>query len=72
MQVPRVAKIGDVNLQYVVEGSGDWLVLIGGFATAFWRSWSRYMPTLTRKCRVLAFDEGAGIVAHQTIRTRRR
>ena len=62
MQVPKFAKIGDVNLQYVVEGSGDWIVLIGGFATAYWQSWSRYMPAMTQKYRVLAFDSrGSGL-----------
>lgn len=62
MPQPCVARVGDLNLQYVVEGTGDWVVVIGGFATAYWQSWSKYMPALTRNYRVLAFDSrGSGL-----------
>ncbi len=56
MPHPGLAKIGDVNLNYVVEGKGDWVVVIGGFATAYWQSWAKYMPALTQNHKVLAFD----------------
>jgi pimeloyl-ACP methyl ester carboxylesterase len=60
-QFMHTTKIGDIKLSYVVEGSGDWLVLIGGYASGHWRSWSRYLPTLAKSYRVLAFDSrGSG------------
>lgn len=59
---PQLAHVGNIELNYVVEGQGEWLVLIGGFATAYWQSWTKYLPTLSEKYRVLAFDSrGSGI-----------
>jgi 3-oxoadipate enol-lactonase len=58
--MPR-AKIGDIEMNYMTEGVGDWVVVIGGFATGHWQSWARYLPALTARYRVLAFDSrGAG------------
>ena len=48
MPQPSLARIGELNLNYVVEGGGDWVVVIGGFATAYWQSWAKYMPALTQ------------------------
>ena len=51
-----VTKVGDVNLNYTVQGSGDWLVLIGGYASSNWQSWGAMLTELAKTYRVLAFD----------------
>lgn len=51
-----IAKIGDVKLNYTVEGAGDWLVLIGGYASGDWPSWGAQLAALAKSYRVLAFD----------------
>ena len=51
-----IAKIGDVSLNYTVEGSGDWLVLIGGYASGNWQAWGAQLAELSKTWRVLAFD----------------
>ena len=51
-----LAKVGDVNINYTVQGSGDWLVLIGGYASSNWQSWGSVLTELAREYRVLAFD----------------
>jgi pimeloyl-ACP methyl ester carboxylesterase len=48
-------------MNYVVQGEGDPLVLIGGYASGYWQSWQRYLPALSERYRVLAFDSrGSG------------
>ena len=60
MPQPQKARIGDVTLNYVIEGQGNWIVAIGGFATAYWQSWTRYLPALAGY-KVLALDSrGSG------------
>jgi pimeloyl-ACP methyl ester carboxylesterase len=51
-----LAKVGDLNLNYTVQGSGDWLVLIGGYASSNWQSWGAMLTELAKSYRVLAFD----------------
>jgi len=34
-----LARIGDVSLNYAVDGGGDWLVLIGGYASGNLDAW---------------------------------
>ena len=51
-----IAKVGGLRLNYVVEGSGDWLVLIGGYASGNWQAWGKHIDVLAREFRVLAFD----------------
>jgi pimeloyl-ACP methyl ester carboxylesterase len=53
--MPRT-RIGEINLSYTVQGSGDWLVLIGGYASSNWTSWGGMLDELARHFRVLAFD----------------
>jgi len=50
------AKVGDIQLSYTVQGQGDWLVLIGGYASSNWRSWGAVLDKLAERYRVLAFD----------------
>ena len=51
-----LAKVGDVNLNYTIQGEGDWLVLIGGYASSNWQSWGSMLTELAKSYRVLAFD----------------
>jgi len=53
--MPR-ARVGDVTLNYTVHGSGDWVVLIGGFASGNWQAWGTQLAELSKTYRVLAFD----------------
>jgi 3-oxoadipate enol-lactonase len=53
--MPR-AKVGDIHLNYTVRGEGDWLVLIGGYASSNWTSWGGMLDQLAAHFRVLAFD----------------
>jgi 3-oxoadipate enol-lactonase len=49
-------KVGDITLNYTVQGSGDWLVLIGGYASANWQAWGEHLSRLAQRYKVLAFD----------------
>jgi len=51
-----LARIGDIKLNYTVQGSGEWLVLIGGYASSNWHSWGAMITELAKTYRVLAFD----------------
>lgn len=53
--MPRV-KVGDIHLSYTVRGEGEWLVLIGGYASSNWASWGGMLDQLAQHFRVLAFD----------------
>lgn len=50
------ARVGDIQLNYTVQGAGDWLVLIGGYASSNWQSWGAMLAELAKRYRVLAFD----------------
>lgn len=50
------AHVGDIDLNYTVQGSGDWLVLIGGYASSNWQSWGAMLSELAKTYRVVAFD----------------
>ena len=50
------ATIGDVKINYTVQGSGDWLVLIGGYASGNWQAWGGHLTELAKRYKVLAFD----------------
>ncbi|HUF80533.1 MAG TPA: alpha/beta fold hydrolase [Burkholderiales bacterium] len=55
------AKIGDITMNYTVHGTGDPVVLIGGYASGYWQSWTKYLPILSAGHQVLAFDSrGSG------------
>ena len=51
-----IANVNGVNLSYTVQGSGDWLVLIGGYASSNWQSWGNILLELSKSYKVLAFD----------------
>ncbi len=51
-----LAKVGDLNLNYTIQGEGEWLVLIGGYASSNWQSWGSMLTELAKTYRVLAFD----------------
>jgi 3-oxoadipate enol-lactonase len=51
-----LAKVGDVQLNYTIQGEGEWLVLIGGYASSNWQSWGGMLTELAKRYRVLAFD----------------
>lgn len=56
-----IAKIGDITMNYTIQGEGVPLVLIGGYASGYWQSWTKYLPALASRYRVLAFDSrGSG------------
>lgn len=49
------------RLHYVVEGSGPPIVLVGGKTSNIAGAWWRYIPPLSEKFKVIAFDNrGAG------------
>ena len=49
------------RLHYVVEGTGAPLVLVGGKTSSIEGAWWRYIPALSRRLKVIAFDNrGAG------------
>lgn len=50
------AKIGDINLNYTVQGSGDWLVMVGGFVSGNWQAWGPQLDEMAKHFKVLAFD----------------
>jgi 3-oxoadipate enol-lactonase len=51
-----VAKVGDVNINYTVQGDGDWLVLVGGYASGNWQAWGAQLAGFAKHFKVLAFD----------------
>lgn len=51
-----IARVGEINLNYTVQGEGDWLVLIGGYASSNWQSWGSMLDAFAKRYRVLAFD----------------
>lgn len=51
-----IAKVNGINLNYTIEGAGDWLVLIGGYASSNWQSWGAMLTELAKRYKVLAFD----------------
>jgi len=50
-----VAKVGDINIYYEIHGKGEPLVLIYGYAGDS-GLWFRQLPVLSKKYRVIAFD----------------
>jgi pimeloyl-ACP methyl ester carboxylesterase len=49
------------RLRYLVEGAGPPIVLVGGKSSSIEGAWWRYLPRLSRRHRVIAFDNrGAG------------
>jgi 3-oxoadipate enol-lactonase len=54
------AKVDDINIYYEIHGEGEPLVLIYGYS-GHSRLWYRQIPVLSKKYRVIAFDNrGAG------------
>jgi pimeloyl-ACP methyl ester carboxylesterase len=51
-----LAQIGDIKINYSVQGAGDWVVLIGGYASGNWQAWGGQLDALAKSYRVLAFD----------------
>ena len=50
-----IGKVGDVNMYYEIHGKGEPLVLIYGYAGDS-GLWFRQIPVLSKKYRVIAFD----------------
>ena len=50
------AKVGDLNLHYIIGGSGDPLVLLHGFPETS-HQWRKVMPALAERFTVLAPDQ---------------
>jgi pimeloyl-ACP methyl ester carboxylesterase len=50
-----IAKVSDINIYYEVHGEGEPLVLIYGYV-GHSRLWFRQVPVLSKKYRVVAFD----------------
>jgi 3-oxoadipate enol-lactonase len=50
-----IAKVGDINIYYEIHGKGEPLVLIYGY-TGDSGLWFRQIPALSKKYRVIAFD----------------
>jgi len=50
-----IAKVGDINIYYEIHGKGEPLVLIYGYA-GHAGLWFRQIPILSKKYRVIAFD----------------
>ncbi|MGW0801929.1 alpha/beta fold hydrolase [Nonomuraea sp. NPDC002799] len=51
----RHAEVNGVRLHYVEGGSGEPLLLLGGWPQTWWQ-WSKVMPALARRHRVIAVD----------------
>jgi pimeloyl-ACP methyl ester carboxylesterase len=56
MNTVPLRQVGDIQLNYTVQGEGDWLVLIGGYASGNWQAWGGHLTELAKRYRVLAFD----------------
>jgi 3-oxoadipate enol-lactonase len=50
------ATVGDVKINYTVQGEGDWLVMVGGYASGNWQAWGGQLTELAKSFRVLAMD----------------
>ena len=50
------ATVGDVKINYTIQGSGDWLVLIGGYASGNWQARGNNIAEFAKRYKVLAFD----------------
>ncbi len=50
------ATVGDVKINYTVQGEGDWLVLVGGYASGNWQAWGAQLAAFAKHFKVLAFD----------------
>ena len=53
--MPQV-KVGDIQMNYTVQGEGDWLVMVGGYASGNWSSWGAQLTRAAQDFKVLAFD----------------
>ncbi|WP_329380462.1 alpha/beta hydrolase [Streptomyces sp. NBC_01351] len=51
----RHAEVNGTRLHYVEGGSGETLVLLGGWPQTWWQ-WNKVMPALARRYRVIAVD----------------
>ncbi len=53
--MPQV-KVGDIQMNYTVQGEGEWLVMVGGYASGNWSSWGAQLTRAAQDFQVLAFD----------------
>jgi len=51
-----LAQIGDIRMNYTVQGTGDWLVMVGGYASGNYSAWGAQLERAAQDFRVLAFD----------------
>ena len=49
-------QVGDISMNYTVQGQGDWLVMVGGYASGNWSSWGPQLDMAAQQFKVLAFD----------------
>ncbi len=49
-------QVGELTMNYTVKGEGDWLVMVGGYASGNWSSWGPQLDLASQKFKVLAFD----------------
>lgn len=57
----RIARVNNINLHYVIAGSGDPIVLLHGWPQT-WYEWKDIIPTLAKSYTVIAPDlRGAGL-----------
>jgi 3-oxoadipate enol-lactonase len=50
------AQVGDIRMNYTVQGEGEWLVMVGGYASGNWSAWGAQLERAARDFKVLAFD----------------
>ncbi len=50
------AQVGDIRINYTVQGEGDWLVMVGGYASGNFSSWGAQLTRAAQDFKVLAFD----------------
>lgn len=50
------AQVGDIRMNYTVQGEGDWLVMVGGYASGNWSAWGAQLQRAAQEFKVLAFD----------------
>lgn len=53
--MPQI-RVGDISMNYTVQGQGDWLVMVGGYASGNWSSWGPQLDMAAQQFKVLAFD----------------
>jgi len=53
--MPQV-QVGDIQMNYTVQGEGEWLVMVGGYASGNWSSWGPQLTRAAQDFKVLAFD----------------